>query len=91
VCEQDKKRQKTVAAERKKTYVTSAVAGSLSVELAGTEVDVRGAVAVHPRLGLEAVGAGIAEIGARGGDDLGDNLGGFEKGEHLKRNNSMSQ
>jgi hypothetical protein len=38
------------------------VAGALAVELAGAEVDVRGAVAVHPRLGLEAVGAGVAGV-----------------------------
>jgi hypothetical protein len=49
------------------------VARALAVELAGAEVDVRGAVAVHPRLGLEAVGAGIAGV-------EGD---GLEDGEHL--------
>ena len=38
------------------------VARALAVELAGTEVDVRGAVAVHPRLGLKAVGAGVAGV-----------------------------
>ena len=38
------------------------VAGALAVELAGAEVDVRGAVAVDPRLGLEAVGAGVAGV-----------------------------
>jgi hypothetical protein len=48
------------------------VAGPLAVELARAEVDVRGAVAVHPRLGLKAVGAGIAGV-------EGD---GLEKGEH---------
>jgi hypothetical protein len=38
------------------------VARALAVELAGAEVDVRGAVAVHPRLGLKAVGAGVAGV-----------------------------
>ena len=38
------------------------MARALAVELAGAEVDVRGAVAVHPRLGLEAVGAGVASV-----------------------------
>ena len=38
------------------------VAGALAVELAGTEVDVRGAVAVHPGLGNKASGAGIAGV-----------------------------
>ena len=38
------------------------VAGALAVELAGAEVDVRGAVAVHPRLRLDAVGAGVAGV-----------------------------
>ena len=42
-------------------------------ELAGAEVDVRGAVAVQPRLGLEAVGAGVAGV-------EGNRL---EDGEHL--------
>ena len=49
------------------------VARALAVELAGAKVDVRSAVAVHPRLGLEAVGAGIAGV-------KGD---GLEDGEHL--------
>jgi len=48
------------------------VAGTLAIELAGAEVDVRGAVAVHPRLGLKAVGAGVAGV-------EGDRL---EDGEH---------
>jgi hypothetical protein len=48
------------------------VAGALAVELAGAEVDVRGAVAVDPRLGLKAVGAGVAGV-------EGDRL---EDGEH---------
>ena len=48
------------------------MAGTLAVELARAEVDVRGAVAVHPRLGLKAVGAGIAGV-------EGD---GLEDGEH---------
>ena len=38
------------------------VARALAVELAGAEVDVRGAVAVHPRLGLKTVGAGVAGV-----------------------------
>ena len=38
------------------------VARALAVELAGAEVDVRGAVAVHPGLGLKAVGAGVAGV-----------------------------
>ena len=38
------------------------VARALAVELAGAEVDVRGAVAVDPRLGLETVGAGVAGV-----------------------------
>jgi hypothetical protein len=49
------------------------VARALAVELAGAEVDVRSAVAVHPRLGLKAVGAGIAGV-------EGD---GLEDGEHF--------
>ena len=48
------------------------MARALAVELAGAEVDVRGAVAVHPRLGLDAVGAGVAGV-------EGDRL---EDGEH---------
>ena len=42
------------------------VARALAVELAGAEVDVRGAVAVHPRLGLKAVGAGVAGVESDG-------------------------
>jgi len=38
------------------------VTGALAVELARAEVDVRGAVAVDPRLGLKAVGAGITRV-----------------------------
>jgi len=38
------------------------VAGALAVELARAEVDVRGAIAIHPRLGLEAVGTSIAGV-----------------------------
>ena len=49
------------------------VAGALAVELAGAEVDVGGAVAVHPGLGLKAVGAGVAGVE---GDGLKD-------GEHF--------
>jgi len=49
------------------------VARALAVELAGAEVDVGGAVAVHPGLGLKAVGAGIAGV-------EGD---GLEDGEHF--------
>ena len=49
------------------------VARALAVELAGAEVDVGGAVAVHPGLGLEAVGASIAGV-------EGDRL---EDGEHF--------
>ena len=48
------------------------VAGALAVELARAEVDVRGAVAVHPRLGLKAVGTGIAGVESDG----------LEEGEH---------
>eukprot|EP00961_Rhodomonas_salina_P136393 1835147-Rhodomonas_salina.2 len=36
------------------------MAGALAVELARAEVDVAGAVAVHPALRLKAVGAGVA-------------------------------
>eukprot|EP00287_Rhodomonas_sp_CCMP768_P016890 CAMPEP_0202818176 /NCGR_PEP_ID=MMETSP1389-20130828/8144_1 /ASSEMBLY_ACC=CAM_ASM_000865 /TAXON_ID=302021 /ORGANISM="Rhodomonas sp., Strain CCMP768" /LENGTH=143 /DNA_ID=CAMNT_0049490491 /DNA_START=212 /DNA_END=644 /DNA_ORIENTATION=- len=72
-------------AERRVVQVASAVAGALAVELASTEVDVGGTVAVHPALRFEAVGARVAHVGARGGDDLGDDLGGFEEGEHLER------
>jgi len=38
------------------------VAGALAVELAGAEVDVRGAVAVDPLLGDGAVRAGVAGV-----------------------------
>ena len=38
------------------------VAGALAVELASTEVDVRGAVAVHPGLGNKASRAGVAGV-----------------------------
>ncbi len=38
------------------------MAGALAVELASTEVDVGGAVAVHPRLRDEASGASIAGV-----------------------------
>eukprot|EP00290_Baffinella_frigidus_P027793 CAMPEP_0180232394 /NCGR_PEP_ID=MMETSP0987-20121128/27444_1 /TAXON_ID=697907 /ORGANISM="non described non described, Strain CCMP2293" /LENGTH=99 /DNA_ID=CAMNT_0022197993 /DNA_START=538 /DNA_END=835 /DNA_ORIENTATION=- len=38
------------------------VAGALAVELPRAEVDVRGAVAVHPALRLGAVGAGVASV-----------------------------
>ena len=48
------------------------VARALPVELAGAKVDVRGAVAVHPRLGLKPVGAGIAGVEGHG----------LENGEH---------
>lgn len=47
------------------------VARALSVELAGTEVDVRGAVAVHPALGDGARRSSIAGIK---GDGLSEAL-----------------
>ncbi len=56
------------------------VARALAVELAGAEVDVRGAVAVHPRLGLKAVGAGIAGVEGYG----------LEDGEHSEDKTSTS-
>ena len=55
------------------------VAGTLAVELAGAEVDVRGAVAVDPRLGLDSSGAGIAGV-------EGNRL---EDREHLNRSGEM--
>ena len=61
-----------VAAGRHVEGAGEVVARTLAVELAGAEVDVGGAVAVHPRLGLDAVGAGVA--GVEG--DI------FEDGEH---------
>jgi hypothetical protein len=38
------------------------MAGALAVELSSTEVDVRGAVAVHPGLGNKASGTSIAGV-----------------------------
>jgi hypothetical protein len=49
------------------------VAGALAVELASTEVDVGGAVAVHPRLRDEASRASIAGVESNR----------LEDGEHL--------
>ena len=74
---QQRTRSRRFTAEREQgTYSAEVVvAGALAVELAGAEVDVRGAVAVHPRLGLEAVGAGVAGV-------EGD---GLEDGEHSAR------
>ena len=49
------------------------VAGTLAIELASTEVDVGGAVAVHPRLRDKASRASIASVESNG----------LENGEHL--------
>ena len=38
------------------------MAGTLAIELASTEVDVGGAIAVHPGLGDKASGASIAGV-----------------------------
>eukprot|EP00960_Hanusia_phi_P028570 747477-Hanusia_phi.AAC.2 len=38
------------------------MSGTLSVELAGSKVDVGGSVAVHPGLRLDAGGAGVAGV-----------------------------
>ncbi len=48
------------------------VTRALTVELDGAEVDVRGDVTVHPRLGLKVVGTGIAGVEGHG----------LEEGEH---------
>jgi len=60
-------RHATPARSRGATHgAVEVVARALAVELAGAEVDVRGAVAVHPRLGLKAVGAGVAGVESDG-------------------------
>eukprot|EP00961_Rhodomonas_salina_P243497 3290539-Rhodomonas_salina.1 len=51
----------------------------------------RAELTVDPRLSLEAVGASIAHVSARGGDDLGNNLGSLEKGEHLRKEYRQNQ
>ena len=63
------------------------VARALAVELAGAEVDVRGAVAVHPRLGLKAVGAGIAGVEGDGLED-GEHAGQVKKGSQHQASSS---
>jgi hypothetical protein len=45
------------------------VAGALAVELASAEIDVGGAVAVHPRLRDKASGASIAGVKSDGLED----------------------
>ena len=42
------------------------VARPLAIKFARAEIDVRGAVAIHPRLRLKAVGAGIAGVESDG-------------------------
>jgi hypothetical protein len=54
-----------VVDEARRRHVQGAeviVAGTLAIELAGAEVDVGGAVAVHPGLGNKAGGASIAGV-----------------------------
>ena len=60
--------------------VKEIVTRALVVELAGTEVDIRGVVPVHPRLGLKVVGAGITSVESHG----------LEDGEHSENNTSTS-
>jgi hypothetical protein len=68
-----------VVDEARGRHVQSAeviVAGTLAIELAGTEVDVGGAVAVHPGLGNKASGTSIAGVKGNRLED-GEHCDGF--------------